>query len=136
MFLRQSGGGQCGKLDAGFRFLALSNTLLGYLSALGAHRARATVTDDPLVSHAQQCLQLALAGLSAALAERRPVPAAEVDEAALADTLEQLPGDSDDKSRLVRTQLALILRLLPRLRAAADEAVGAPAPATPATPLA
>ena len=64
------------------------------------------------------------------------MPAAEVDEAALADTLEQLPGDSDDKSRLVRTQLALILRLLPRLRAAADEAVGAPAPATPATPLA
>jgi uncharacterized membrane protein YccC len=125
-----------GNLDAGFRFLALSNTLLGYLSALGAHRARATVTDDPLVSHAQQYLQQALAGLSAALGERRPVPAAEVDEAALADTLEQLPGDSDDKSRLVRTQLALILRLLPRLRAAADEAVGAPAPATPATPLA
>ncbi len=116
-----------GNLDAGFRFLALSNTLLGYLSALGAHRARATVTDDPLVSHAQQYLQQALAGLSAALGERRPVPAAEVDEAALADTLEQLPGDSDDKSRLVRTQLALILRLLPRLRAAADEAVGAPA---------
>ena len=127
-----------GNLDAGFRFLALSNTLLGYLSALGAHRARATVTDDPLVSHAQQCLQLALAGLSAALAERRPVPAAEVDEAALADTLEQLPGDSDDKSRLVRTQLALILRLLPRLRAEGVRAV-APngvAPATPATPLA
>jgi len=123
-----------GNLDAGFRFLALSNTLLGYLSALGAHRARATVTDDPLVSHAQQCLQQALAGLSAALAARRPVPAAEVDEAALADTLEQLPGDSDDKSRLVRTQLALILRLLPRLRAAADEAVGAPAPATLAAP--
>lgn len=123
-----------GNLDAGFRFLALSNTLLGYLSALGAHRAQAAVSDDPLVGDAQRCLQQALAGLSTALSERRAAPAAGDDERALADALEQLPEDSDDKSRLVRTQLALILRLLPRLRAAADEAVGggtrpAPSPA-------
>lgn len=46
--------------------------------------------------------------------------------AELADTLEQMPEDIEDKQRLLRTQLALILRLLPKLRAAADEVIRGP----------
>ena len=118
-----------GNLDAGFRFLALSNTLLGYLSALGAHRAQAPVNDDPLVSEGQQHLQQALAALAGALEQRQPPPPAEPGEATLAEALEQLPADSDEKSRLVRTQLALVLHLLPGLRAAATAALATARPA-------
>src|SRR5690606_1457592 len=110
-----------GNLDAGFRFLALSNTLLGYLSALGAHRAQASVVDeDPLIEQGVQLLRQSLAQLATALAQRQPAPPQE-DEIAVADALEQLPEYSHDKLRLVRTQLALMLRLLPRLRAVAAE---------------
>ena len=118
-----------GNLDAGFRFLALSNTLLGYLSALGAHRAQAALDEDSLVSQGQHCVQQALTGLAAALEARHPAPPADAAEAMLADALEQLPEDIGDKSRLVRTQLALILHLLPGLRAAADAAVATARPA-------
>jgi YccS/YhfK family integral membrane protein len=112
-----------GNLDAGFRFLALSNTLLGYLSALGAHRAQAAVvSDDPLVLQGQQQLQQSLSQLAQALGKRETATPQE-DEIALADALEQTPEDINEKSQLVRTQLALMLRLLPRLRAVAAEAV-------------
>lgn len=112
-----------GNLDGGFRFLALSNTLLGYLSALGAHRAQSdTVNDDPLINAGHERLQQSLSQLADALSKREAAPAQE-EEIALADALEQLPDNIDDKTRLVRTQLALMLRLLPRLRATAAEAV-------------
>ncbi len=112
-----------GNLDGGFRFLALSNTLLGYLSALGAHRAQSdAVNDDPLINAGHQRLQQSLSQLAEALSRREAAPAQE-EEIALADALEQLPDDIDDQTRLVRTQLALMLRLLPRLRATAAEAV-------------
>ena len=112
-----------GNLDAGFRFLALSNTLLGYLSALGAHRAQAdAVNEDALVASGQRQLQQSLLELASALGKRQPA-APQEDEIALADALEQMPDEIDDKSRLVRTQLALMLRLLPKLRAAAEEAI-------------
>ena len=112
-----------GNLDGGFRFLALSNTLLGYLSALGAHRAQAAaVNEDPLIEAGHQQLQQSLSQLADALNRREPAPPQE-EEIAMADALEQLPDDIDDKSRLVRTQLALMLRLLPRLRSTAAEAI-------------
>ena len=121
-----------GNLDGGFRFLALSNTLLGYLSALGAHRARAAqVEQDPLIGTGQQQLQRSLAELADALARREAAPPQE-EEIALADALEQVPDDIDEKARLVRTQLALMLRLLPKLRSTAAEAIQLPHPATAA----
>lgn len=116
-------------LEAGFRFLALSNTLLGYLSALGAHRAPLPAhADDALVDQAGARLRAALQAIAQALAARKPLPP-ELDAGvgALADTLEQVPEQIDDKQRLLRTQLALLLRLLPRLRAAADEVIAGPA---------
>jgi YccS/YhfK family integral membrane protein len=121
-------------LEAGFRFLALSNTLLGYLSALGAHRARLDAhADDALVDQASTRLRQALEITAKALAARQPLPRdLDAGVAELADTLEQVPDEIDDKQRLLRTQLALVLRLLPKLRAAADEVIAGPAPEAPA----
>ncbi len=119
-----------GNLDAGFRFLALSNTLLGYLSALGAHRPRlAGVPEDGLIERGQARLQQQLQQLGQALTTRTPLPLAESEHEALADTLEQVPDDIDDPQRLVRTQLALMLRLVPQLRRAANALVRVPASA-------
>lgn len=112
-----------GNLDGGFRFLALSNTLLSYLSALGAHRAQsASVDADPIINAGHHQLQQSLAQLADALG-RREAASPQEEEIALADALEQVPDDIDDKARLVRTQLALMLRLLPRLRGTAAEAI-------------
>jgi YccS/YhfK family integral membrane protein len=122
-------------LDAGFRFLALSNTLLGYLSALGAHRAALAGEADPAIDRAGGYLQDTLGAIADALAQRQALPP--VDEAAergMADALEDEDGIDDAKRRLVRNQLALTLGLLPKLRAAAH-AVTAPA-AAPAPPAA
>ncbi|MDG2526146.1 YccS family putative transporter [Stenotrophomonas sp. HITSZ_GD] len=118
-------------LDAGFRFLALSNVLLGYLSALGAHREKLDL--DTQTRDAGDYLQRALAAIAEHLARRQPLPAVdESQEAAMAEALEDYAADAMPKQRLLRTQLALVLRLLPRLRAAAQEVVmqrSAPAPA-------
>ncbi|MCW4455722.1 YccS family putative transporter [Flavobacterium sp. MXW15] len=127
-------------LDAGFRFLALSNTLLGYLSALGAHRVRLDgYGDDALIGQGGEHLRQALERIAAALSARQPLPAAdESADAALAQALEQMPDELDGRLRLIRTQLALMLQLLPRLREAANAASApqppAPAAAAPALP--
>ena len=114
-------------LDAGFRFLALSHVLLGYLSALGAHRARLEL--DAATREAGTYVQQALGGIAAALSQRLPLPVAdESREAGMAEGLEQIADDAEPKQRLLRTQLALVLHLLPRLRGAAQEVVMAPAP--------
>nr|WP_022973645.1 YccS family putative transporter [Xanthomonas maliensis] len=118
-------------LDAGFRFLALSNTLLGYLSALGAHRGALEDAHDAAIGQAGELLQRALTAIASALEQRQSVPAGdEQDEAALADALEQDVGALPPKHQLVRHQLALALRLLPALRGAAQ----AVAPATASVP--
>jgi len=112
-------------LDAGFRFLALSNVLLGYLSALGAHRERLVL--DATTREAGLYLQEALGTIASRLAERQPLPPVdESHEAAMAEALDDIAADAAPKQRLLRTQLALVLRLLPRLRAAAQEVVTVP----------
>ena len=112
-------------LDAGFRFLALSNTLLGHLSALGAHRDQVdSFARDPLALSAGERVQQSLRQLAAALDQRQPI--AEDDneqDRALALQLEQFEAAMAPKLQLIRTQVALALRLLPRLRAAANDAV-------------
>jgi len=121
-------------LDAGFRFLALSHVLLGYLSALGAHRARLQL--DEATREAGAYVQQALGGIAEALSQRRSLPVAdESREVGMAEALEQIADDAEPRQRLLRTQLALILQLLPRLRGAAQEVVSAPArePATAAS---
>ncbi|MET0290047.1 MAG: YccS family putative transporter [Pseudoxanthomonas sp.] len=120
-------------LEAGFRFLALSNTLLGYLSALGAHRAQLSEhADDALVASAGQRLRQGLQAITQALGARAAVaPEGNDDAIVLADTLEQMPEDIDEKHRLLRTQLSLALRLLPKLRAAADAVTVGPSAERP-----
>lgn len=110
-----------GNLDAGFRFLALANTLLGYLSALGAHRAHSdAVTQDAAITAAGARLQQELAEFAQALQGRQPpeepMPAYDT------SILEPMAHDLDPRAHLLRTQLTLILQLLPRLRAVAREA--------------
>lgn len=118
-------------LDAGFRFLALSNTLLGYLSALGAHRAALDGEHDPSIAQAGEYLQRALGEIATALRERQPLPVHdETEEVATAEALEQHAVQLPPKQRLVRDQLALTLRLLPKLRAAAMAVTTAPADST------
>lgn len=115
-------------LEAGFRFLALSNTLLGYLSALGAHRAALEGEHDASIARAGEYLQRTLGALATALGQRQPLPLHdEREELAMAEALEQHAVQLPPKQRLVRDQLALTLRLLPTLRAAALAVTEAPA---------
>ncbi|MFS8462072.1 TIGR01666 family membrane protein [Xanthomonas campestris pv. raphani] len=118
-------------LDAGFRFLALSNTLLGYLSALGAHRAALDGEHDAGIAQAGDYLQRTLGEIANALSLRQVLPVHdETEELAMADALEQHAVQLPPKQRLVRDQLALTLRLLPKLRAAAVAVTAAPVEAT------
>ncbi|SEI62330.1 TIGR01666 family membrane protein [Azotobacter beijerinckii] len=103
--------------DLGFRFLILSHTLLGHLSALGAHRERLPETDGrPPLDEAAERLAGSLEGIARELAGNRPVTVDGTTEQALAQTLEQLPDDQDDRLRLVQSQLALIAGQLGPLR--------------------
>ncbi|GHH53343.1 YccS family putative transporter [[Pseudomonas] boreopolis] len=117
-------------LDAGFRFLALSSTLLGYLSALGAHRAElAEDATGGTVAEAGSYLQRMFGNIAQALSQRQELPVGnEPAELALAERLEAAPAGEaalPAKQQLVNTQLALMLRLLPKLRAAAAAVVDA-----------
>ncbi|MNV22868.1 Inner membrane protein YccS [compost metagenome] len=111
-------------LDAGFRFLALSNTLLGHLSALGAHRAQLdSYAADPQAQAGGERVERAMQRIAAALEQREPVDEADNDgDRALAEQLEQINEDMPPKLQLIRTQMGLMLRLLPKLRGAANEA--------------
>ena len=112
-------------LDAGFRFLALSNTLLGHLSALGAHRDQVdSYAGDPLALAAGDRVRKALQQLATALTARQPVADDDNDaDRAVAAELEQIDEAMPPKLQLIRTQMALVLRMLPKVRAAANEAV-------------
>lgn len=114
-------------IDAGQRFLVLSHTFLNYLSALGAHRNAqpANVAD---VSSVAACLNTALETLAGALDARQTVSEAELraETVGLHQLVERVP-DSDisepEPHRILRTQLALALNLLPSLRLGASELV-------------
>jgi uncharacterized membrane protein YccC/NAD(P)-dependent dehydrogenase (short-subunit alcohol dehydrogenase family) len=112
-------------LDAGFHFLALSNTLLGHLSALGAHRDQVdSYAGDPLALAAGERVRKALQQLASALTARQPVADDDNDaDRAVAAELEQIDEAMPPKLQLIRTQMALVLRMLPKVRAAANEAV-------------
>lgn len=111
-------------LDAGFRFLALSNTLLGHLSALGAHRAQLdSFATDPLARQGSERVLQSMQQIASALQQRQPVEEDDKEaDRALAEQLEQVDDGMPAKLQLIRTQLALMLRLLPKLRGAANEA--------------
>lgn len=110
--------------EAGFRFLVLSHTLLGYLSALGAHRHQWSAGEiHAELDRTADFLATQLETLGRSLIESTWIDVNDTRERTLADSLEKIPDDIDDTQRLVRTQLALIGRLLARLRTLAAHLV-------------
>ncbi|WP_263143291.1 YccS family putative transporter [Pseudomonas sp. RIT-PI-AD] len=103
--------------ETGFRFLALSHTLLSYLSALGAHRESLPedASNRPLEAAGEQFAET-LESLAQALLQGTPVALQSDAEEALAGQLEQIPDELDDTHRLVQTELGLICRQLAPLR--------------------
>lgn len=108
-------------IAAGTHFLVLSHTLLNYLSAIGAHRTPHTETADAIAVTAEG-LKRALDKIADALkAGKAPTQTERPDEKITpnAPTNENEP----EVHRMQRRQLALALRLLPALSAAASELV-------------
>jgi YccS/YhfK family integral membrane protein len=104
--------------DIGFRFLLLSHTLLNYLSALGAHRGAAlpaAAAPGPLHNAAEQLAE-SLEQIAQSLAGQHPLAIHSDAEERLAQQLENLPEDLDERQRLMQTELALICRQLDPLR--------------------
>ncbi|RKR03389.1 putative membrane protein (TIGR01666 family) [Kushneria sinocarnis] len=110
--------------DDGFRFLVIAHTILGHLSALGAHRRNlqrheADHPDDPAVAYAYEQLIGYLDRIARALSERTAIAPFEPAPEAVAASLEPQPETSDEGDRLVPTQLALICRQITPLAEAA-----------------
>lgn len=126
--------------DDGFRFLVLSHTLLGYLSALGAHRHRMAEEefDATLLPVARRIAGL-LEELAAHLARREPVDTLHDEHQALLASLERVASatEEDETYRSMQTQLLLICRQLGPLVEAANRLAGhRPVPAEAETPVA
>lgn len=114
-------------VERGFRLLCLNHTLLGYISALGAHRENRA--DSPAIL---SLLNDAVCYIDSALQR-------EVDESVLAQPLESVTqqialasaGD-DDTAQLIAQQLTLIVNLLPEFTTLANEVTNkTPTPAEP-----
>lgn len=105
--------------EAGLRFLTHANTLLNYLSALGAQREeiqRETLQLD-LLQEAYYYLDSSLKSLADDLRQHRAPVSFDAQETALLQRLEQaFSEDMDDPQRLVYNQLALIVQQLGQLR--------------------
>lgn len=120
--------------DAAFRFLCLSHTLLGYVSALGAHRERIDEwLVQPLITEAEQAIERQLAELASQLASNSLQPLAACD-GDLKRALEAIPAGVTGAERRLLRQLALIHGLLPELLLLADTVAtgGRPLPGTAA----
>lgn len=100
--------------DIAYQFLCSSHTLLGYVSALGAHRERVAEWQcEAAIRSAEQHIQARLAAIAAALASHRQVLPADsgIPAAPLATALDH----ADGIERRVIRQLALIESHLPEL---------------------
>ncbi|WP_111415169.1 YccS family putative transporter [Billgrantia lactosivorans] len=114
--------------DDGFRFLVLSHTLLGYLSALGAHRQRlgAEAHDARWLAEGHRIADY-LAMLADALARRAASPGLEEARKAILAQLEgKPPGWEAEVYRPMHTQLLLIAQQLGPLTEAAERLIAAP----------
>ncbi|RXE46503.1 YccS family putative transporter [Chromohalobacter israelensis] len=101
--------------DLGLRFLVQSHTLLGYLSALGAHRgaAGAAGANDAAVMAAGEEVADTLEHLARQLAARATVAVPEAALMSHARALEAAAAEeAGDERRLLQTQLALVSRQL------------------------
>ncbi|MEC5387142.1 YccS family putative transporter [Uliginosibacterium sp. H3] len=101
--------------DLAFRFLCVSHTLLGYISALGAHREQvAQWQHGTLIENVAGVIADALKGMAESLAARQPRATFALD-ANLAQQLDDVPTGASAAERRVVRQLALIYRMLPEV---------------------
>ncbi|MBZ9558608.1 MULTISPECIES: YccS family putative transporter [unclassified Modicisalibacter] len=127
--------------DEGFRFLVVSHTLLGYLSALGAHRGTLVASaDDAELYAAARRLADDLDAIAARLQAREPIADPRDEQDALVAIFEREPAaardDADDERRVVQTQLLHLSRQLVPLSEAAARLVARPVEADDETPAA
>lgn len=103
--------------DAAYRFLCVSHTLLGYISALGAHRENLPCgRHSDRIDTQEAFLQTRLKAIAGALAVRAPVPPADEPEARSADPLRlHIAHDATDTESRVLRQLNQIEAQLPEL---------------------
>lgn len=107
--------------DDGFRFLVLSHTLLGYISALGAHRHRVEEAEyDAGLMPVAHRLATLLEALATRLRERRPIGDLKAEQETLMAMLDQDAPPEDAPYRPMQTQLRLICRMLGALGEAAE----------------
>lgn len=115
--------------ELSFRFLCLSHTLLGYISALGAHREHVENWHHAaLIDEADSHIQRSLQQIAERLRLQPPAGElaghggpAEAEDKLLDQRLAEIPTDAGATERRLLRQLALIARLLPQLAAQADE---------------
>jgi len=105
--------------ELAFRFLCASQALLGYVSALGAHREQVQAwTRGPMVEAARRDIEHRISALADALSRRTtPTPSAGGSDGLPA--LEAIPSDAPPAERRVIRQLALIARATAELESLA-----------------
>lgn len=118
--------------DAAFRYLGLSHTLLGYVSALGAHRQQvAGWQQQALISDAVAAIHAQLRALALQLdsASLQPMPSYDPQ---LTRRLELIPAGVEAAERRLLRQLALLHGQLPELHLLIDtfSTGGQPLPGT------
>ncbi|WP_416138587.1 hypothetical protein ACM26W_19355 [Halomonas sp. HK25] len=114
-------------VDDGLRFLALSHTLLGYLSALGAHRLRQVddQRDRDVTELAERVAEI-LGRLAEQLAAHQPISGLQAELTRLRERLDALASSARDDDTTywpMRHQLRLVCRQLEPLGEAANRLV-------------
>lgn len=101
--------------ETAFQFLTASHTLLAYISALGAHRARIEEwRHDALIDETGELALRGLRQLAEAFGRREGLDDEALDALPLA-LLDEIPADTPTEERRLIRQLALIGHLLPEL---------------------
>ena len=110
--------------DIGFRFLLLSNTLLSYISALGAHRETlAHAPTYPMLNQEAQLIAGSLEKIAQQLIKLEPIEVHSDAELQQSYRLRDLPEEEDDTLRFLQTQLLLLSQQLGSIRTLAAEVV-------------
>jgi uncharacterized membrane protein (TIGR01666 family) len=115
-------------VNESFRMLVLNHSLLGYTSALGAHRDRLEDHEiHLLVNQAHQAIHQRLLLVSDILTHRAQLPVQEL-ETVLELKLGRWRDNDDDTTRLVLQQLFMIHRMLDEMTQLAMEIAGCDTP--------
>lgn len=115
--------------DLAFRFLVISHALLGYVSALGAHREHVEHwRHAELIQASSQAVQAHLQAIAGQLETRQAASLPSVDDS-LDARLQAVPADASAPERRLIRQLSLIHALLPELAGMCAEVLRGERPA-------